>query len=99
MLMNTALVRMVQQGDGFTSIDLKDECQHVEIYPPHKKSLRFGFCGEIYEYKVFPFGLSLSPRVVVKCTLAGFAPLRRQGVRLACYIDKFLLSADSEDQA
>ena len=57
MLTNTALIPMVRQGDWFTSIDLKDEGQHVEIYPPHRKFLRFGFRGKIYDYKVLPFGL------------------------------------------
>ena len=98
MLTNTALIRMVRRGDWFTSIDLKDAYQHVGIYPPHRKFLRFGFRGKIYEFKVLPFGLSLSPRVFVKGTLAGFAPLWRRGVRLACYIDDFLLSAESESR-
>ena len=34
-------------------------------HPPHRKFLRFGFEGRIYEFTVLPFGVSLSPRVLV----------------------------------
>lgn len=93
MLTHTTLVRFVRQGDWFVSIDLKDAYFHIPIYPPHRKYLRFAFQGVVYEYTVLPFGLSLSPRVFVKCTEAAIAPLRKKGLRLATYIDDWLLAA------
>ncbi len=68
--------KLVRHGDWFTSIDLKDAYFHIKIYPPHRKFLRFAFLGVAYEYLVLPFGLSLSPRVFVKCTEAVLTPLR-----------------------
>ena len=99
MLTAKSLVRSIRQDDWFTSIDLKDAYFHIPVYPPHRKFLRFGFKGKVYEYTVLPFGMSLSPRVFVKCTEAALAPLRRQGLRVASYIDDWLLSADSPQEA
>lgn len=98
MLTHTTLVRFVRQGDWFVSIDLKDAYFHIPIYPPHRKYLRFAFQGVVYEYTVLPFGLSLSPRVFVKCTEAAVAPLRKKGLRLATYIDDWLLAAQCPQQ-
>ena len=99
MLTAKSLVRSIRPEDWFTSIDLKDAYFHIPIYPPHRKYLRFGFRGRTYEYTVLPFGMSLSPRVFVKCTEAAIAPLRRRGLRVASYIDDWLLSASSAQEA
>ena len=82
MLTCQSLLKTVRQGDWFTSIDIKDAFLHVPIYPPHRKFLRFAFEGEIFQYTVLPFGLRLSPRTFVKCTMAALVPLRRMGLRL-----------------
>ncbi|XP_041860863.1 uncharacterized protein LOC121652254 [Melanotaenia boesemani] len=99
MLTHASLLRLVRQNNWFTSVDLKDAYFHIPIYPPHRKFLRFAFQGICYEYRVLPFGLSLSPRVFVRCTEAAIAPLRRQGIRLATYLDDWLLLAQSEQEA
>ena len=98
MLTTAALLRMVRRGDWWTSVDLTDAYFHIPIYPPHRKFLRFGFEGRVYEYTVLPFGMALSPRVFVKCTQAAIAPLRQQGIRLATYIDDWLISADTSQK-
>lgn len=98
MLTHTALLRFVRRGDWFMSIDLKDAYFHVPIYPLYRKYLRFAFGGITYEYMVLPFRLSLSPRMVVKCTEVAIAPLREAGMRLAMYIDDWLLAAQSLQQ-
>ena len=57
------LMGLVQPGDWFTTIDLKDAYFHVDISPKHRKYLRFDFQGIAYEYNRLPFGYSLSPRM------------------------------------
>ncbi|XP_049331019.1 uncharacterized protein LOC125799099 [Astyanax mexicanus] len=99
MLTHSALLKFVRPDDWFTTIDLKDAYFHIPIYPPHRKFLRFAFQGRTYEYMVLPFGLSLSPRVFVKCTEAAIGPLRANGIRLATYLDDWLLAAKSKEEA
>ncbi|TKS65923.1 hypothetical protein D9C73_028580 [Collichthys lucidus] len=70
------------------------------FYPPHRRYLRFAFrAGVCYEYRVLPFGLSLSPRVFIRVHRGRRAPLRRRGIRLATYLDDWLLLAQSEQEA
>ncbi len=51
-----------------------------------------------YQYKVLPFGLSLSPRVFTKVVEAALVPLREQGVRILNYLDDWLILAQSRRQ-
>ncbi len=88
----------VRPQDWFAAIDLKDAYCHVSILPRHRPFLRFAFEGRAYQYKVLPFGLSLSPRVFTKVAEAALVPLREQGVRILNYLDDWLILAQSQDQ-
>ncbi len=88
----------VRPQDWFAAIDLKDAYFHVSILPRHRPFLRFAFEGRAYQYKVLPFGLSLSPRVFTKVAEAALVPLREQGVRILNYLDDWLILAQSQDQ-
>ena len=98
MLTCDALLRTVRRGDYFTSIDIKDAFQHVAVYPAHRKYLRFEFEGQWYQYTVLPFGMRLSPRTFVKIIQTALGPLRQQGIRIATYIDDWLLYGDTPQQ-
>ncbi len=54
--------------------------------------------GRAYQYKVLPFGLSLSPRIFTKVAEAAIVPLRECGVRILNYLDDWLILAQSRDQ-
>ncbi len=88
----------VRPQDWFAAIDLKDAYFHVSILPRHRPFLRFAFEGRAYQYKVLPFGLSLSPRVFTKVAEAALVPLREQGVCILNYLDDWLILAQSQDQ-
>ncbi|KAL0199366.1 hypothetical protein M9458_007906, partial [Cirrhinus mrigala] len=62
MLTTKRMLTCIRRQDWFAAIDLKDAYFHVSILPRH----RFAFEGRAYQYKVLPFGLSLSPRVFIK---------------------------------
>ncbi len=64
----------------------------------HRPFLRFAFEGWAYQYKVLPFGLSLSPRVFTKVVEAVLVPLREQGVRILNYLGDWLILAQSRRQ-
>ncbi len=61
MLTVKQVVSQIRSEDSFVTIDLKDAYFHVSIFPSHRKFLRFAFRGKAYQYRVLPFGLTLSP--------------------------------------
>ncbi len=50
------------------------------------------------QYRVLPFGLSLSPRVFTKVVEGALTPLREVGVRILNYLDDWLILAQSREQ-
>ncbi|KAL0160080.1 hypothetical protein M9458_043805, partial [Cirrhinus mrigala] len=97
MLTTKRMLTCIRRQDWFAAIDLKDTYFHVSILPRHRPFLRFAFEGRAYQYKVLPFGLSLSPRVFTKVTEAALSPLWRMGIRILNYLDDWLLIAHSRD--
>ncbi len=95
MLMQKRIFQCIRPFDWFAAIDLKDAYFHVSILPRHRPFLRFAFEGRAYQYKVLPFGLSLSPRVFTKVVEAALVPLREAGIRGLNYLDNWLILAQS----
>ncbi len=98
MLTQKRIFGCVRPLDWFAAIDLKDAYFHVSILPRHRPFLRFAFDSRAYQYKVLPFGLSLSPCVFTKVVEAALIPLREQGVRILNYLDDWLILAQSRRQ-
>ncbi len=76
MLMQNCIFGCIRPQVRSAAFDLKDLYFHVSILPCHRPFLRFAFEGRAYQYKVLPFGLSLSPRVFTKVAEAALVPLR-----------------------
>ncbi len=89
------IVPQIRSEDWFVTIALTDAYFHISILPCHRRFLRFAFGGKAYQYRVFPFGLALSPRTFTKCIDAALVPLRFQGIRIMNYIDDWLILAQS----
>ncbi len=66
MLTRRCIIKCIQPQDWFATIDLKDAYFHVSILLRHRTFLRFAFKGRAWQYRVLPFGLSLSPHVFTK---------------------------------
>ncbi len=92
------MIKCIQPQDWFAAIDLKDAYFHVSILPRHRPFLRFAFEGRAWQYRVLPFGLSLSPRVFTKVVEGALTPLQEVGVRILNYLDDWLILAQSRDQ-
>ena len=99
MLRTVDVLQSVSAGDWFTCIDLKDAYFHVPVAPDHRQFLRFAFKGQVYQFRVLPFGLSLSPRVFTRCVAAALHPLQAGGMRILPYLDDWLLCASSRERA
>ncbi|KAI2668407.1 ORF V: Enzymatic polyprotein [Labeo rohita] len=97
MLTTKRMLTCIRPQDWFAAIDLKDAYFHVSILPRHRPFLRFAFEGRAYQYKVLPFGLSLSPRVFTKVAEAALSPLWQTGIRILNYLDDWLLIAHLRD--
>ncbi len=91
MLKLKCIFECIHPRDWFAAVDLKDAYFHVSILPRHRPFLRFAFEGRAYQYKVLPFGLSLSSQ-------AAIVPLRECDVRILSYLDDWLKLAQSRDQ-
>ncbi|XP_056269652.1 uncharacterized protein LOC130193228 [Pseudoliparis swirei] len=95
MLSMADVLRTVSRGDLFTSVDLKDAYFHVPIVPCHRQFLRFAFQGRCFQFRVLPFGLSLSSRVFTRCVAAALSPLQLQGMKIMPYLDNWLICAQA----
>jgi hypothetical protein len=96
MLSTAEVLRTAARGEWFTSVDLKDSYFHVPIASHHRQFLRFAFQGRRFQFKVLPFGLSLSPRVFTRCVAAALSPLQSRGMTILPYLDDWLLCARSQ---
>ncbi len=92
------IIKCIQPQDWFAAINLKDAYFHVSILLRHRPFLRFAFEGRAWQYRVLPFGLSLSPRVFMKVVEGALTPLREVGVRILNYLDDWLILAQSREQ-
>lgn len=82
-----AFLSTLVPDDHLTSWDVKDAFYHVRINPAHRKYFRFIVNGVVYEPRVLPFGVRLSPWVWTKMMRPVVAALRLQGFRLIAYVD------------
>lgn len=85
--------QIINQGDYLTSIDLCDAFLHVLVHKTSRKYLQFQWEGELFQFKVLPFGLSLSPLVFTKILRPVLKRARRKGISLAAYLDDMLVVA------
>ena len=96
MLTTRQILVQIRPRDWFISLYLKDVYFQIQIIPRHRPFLRSAFDGQVYQYTVLPFGLSLAPRTFTKCMDTALAPLRGQGMRILNYPDDWLILAQSE---
>ncbi len=98
MLTHRRMIKCIQPQDFFAAIDLKDAYFHVSILPRHRPFLWFAFEGRAWQYRVLPFGLSLSTRVFTEVVESALTPLWEVGVRILNYLDDWLILAQSREQ-
>ena len=62
-----------------------------KIFKHHRKYLRFSFKCKVFQFRVLSFGPTVAPRVFSKVTSVVAAYLRQQSIRLATYLDDWLV--------
>ena len=93
----SSILPLLRPGDWTVSIDLKDAYHHVAIASASRNLLGFKLANDAYRFKALPFGLSPAPRVFTRLVTCVAAHLRQRGLRLFCYLDDWLLAAESKE--
>jgi Reverse transcriptase (RNA-dependent DNA polymerase)/DNA N-6-adenine-methyltransferase (Dam) len=86
---------LINRGDYLTSIDLADAFLHVLVHQSSRRYLQFAWDGRLFQFRVLPFGLSLSPMVFTKVVRPVLRWARRKGIRLSAYLDDLLIVSRS----
>jgi len=76
-------------NDHLVSWDVTDAFYHVRLRPSDRKYFRFVVRGAVYEPRVLPFGMRLSPWVWTKMMRPVVAALRLRGFQVNAYVDDF----------
>ena len=88
-------MELVQLGNWFLTIDLKDAYFHVKVAPKHRKFLCFAFQGTAYKYRL-PFGYSLALCTLSKYMNTVLQSLCSQGM-VFFYQDNLIVMAKSKE--
>ena len=83
----------IRQEDWACSIDLKDAYFHIPIHRAYRKFLGISWRNKVFQFVCLPFGLAHSPYVFTKVVREVATILRRQGIRIHCYLDDWLILA------
>nr|XP_012232431.1 PREDICTED: uncharacterized protein LOC105678035 [Linepithema humile] len=92
------VIRLISPGDYLASIDLEDAYLLVPVHQNDRKFLRFRFLGQLYQFRVLPFGLASAPYIFTKILRPVAYFLRVKGFSSVIYLDDFLLIAPSYNQ-
>ena len=80
-------------------MDLKDAFLHIPIHESFRKFLRFQWLESLFEWKVLPFGLKCSSRVLTKVLKPVVASLRvTWGILITIYMDEIPIQGSSPSQ-
>jgi hypothetical protein len=86
-----AILQVIQEGDYFIKIDLKDAYLSIPMHPKEFPFLGFSCNNEFFNWTSLPFGLSQAPWIFTKILKPVAAYLRKLGIRLSIYLDDFLV--------
>ena len=89
---------LISRGDFFISIDLTDAYHAIAVHPLFHRFLTFIFMGVYYQYTCLPQGLTSSSRIFTKIMKVVLTYLRSFAIKIAAWLDDFLLSACSAER-
>ena len=92
-----SIMAMICPGDWLVSIDLSDAYHTVAMHPLSMPFLSFVLHHIYYQFTRLPQGLSSSPRVFTMLMRVVLKFLRSLSVKIAAWIDDFILAASSAE--
>ena len=93
------IMALISPGDWLVSIDLSDAYHTVAMHPLSMPYLSFILFNIYYQFTCLPQGLSSSPRVFTMLMRVVMKFLRSLSVKIAAWIDDFILAAKSASLA
>ncbi len=90
---------LINEGDWFTSWDLRKGFFNIYIHPAHQHFFCFDFENQRYQFTCLVMGLSISPKFFSKLVGVLVQLARRWGVQISYYMDDTLLRAQAFSQA
>ena len=81
----------IQKGDLVVSVDLTDAYLHVLIHPSSRKFFCFLYQDKVFQFRVLPLGLSVSPRIFTRVVDAMMAHVHSLGLQIHHYLDNWLM--------
>jgi hypothetical protein len=94
----STLLRLAGRGWWACSWDLEAGYHHLDVRASDRGLLGFQVGRRWFQWRVLPFGLSISPWVFTRVMREVVAAWRRRGLRVWSYIDDFCLVASSREQ-
>ena len=94
-----SIMSLISSGDWLVSIDLSDAYHTVAMHPSSMPYLAFLLCGIFYQFTCLPQGLSSSPRIFTMLVRVVLKHLRSLSIKIAAWIDDYILAAGSADLA
>ena len=89
----------LRNGQWAVQMDIKSAYCHVPMHHRHRCFLCFRYKGKVYQFKTFPFGLSMALKMFTRCTRPILLYCRKLGIMLFLYLDDALVLGDTYDQA
>ena len=94
-----SIMSLISKDDFFTSIDLTDAYHAIAMHPLFTRFLTFVFLDTLYQFTCLPQGLTSAPRIFTKVMKTVLSYLRSFAIKIAAWLDDFLLAAKSADLA
>ena len=90
-----SIMSLISRGDFFISIDLTDAYHAIAIHLFFRRYFTFIFLNVFYQFTCLPQGLTSAPRIFTKVMKVVLVYLRSFTIKIAAWLDDFLLAAAS----
>ena len=87
----TVVSQLIQEEDILMTIDVKDGFHHIPLHQESQSYVGIYWKGKFYAWCVLCFGIAVAPYLFHKVVRPVVEYLRQEQVRLAPFIDDFLL--------
>ncbi|OMJ26488.1 Pol polyprotein [Smittium culicis] len=93
-----SICRTIRRKDYLTILELQDAFMHILVYKNCRKYLRFDWDGRCFQFRVLPFGLSLSPLVFTKILRPVLEWARAKRIRVTAYLEDLLIMRETKEE-